>query len=199
MNTKLANVAEFHEIYNQPVREFPNFNIPQKEYELRIDLMYEECMELLQASQDKNIIEVADALCDMLYVVYGTILFHGLYLYWNDIYKAMKVTVLMDETNRQVFSRYLNIYKHAVTSSPQGKNGVIIYALVGMRYRIHTLVENHLNKNVFELLFNEVHSSNMSKLDEDSKPIIREDGKVLKGKNYFKPALGKILIDSGLL
>jgi predicted HAD superfamily Cof-like phosphohydrolase len=37
--------------------------------------------------------------------------------------------------------------------------------------------------------FNEVHRSNMSKLGLDGKPIYREDGKVLKGQNYFDPDL----------
>lgn len=41
--------------------------------------------------------------------------------------------------------------------------------------------------------FAEVHASNMSKLDENGKPIFREDGKVLKGPNYFKPNLEKIV------
>ena len=40
--------------------------------------------------------------------------------------------------------------------------------------------------------FNEVQQSNMSKLGEDGKPIYNEDGKVLKGPNYFKPDLGKV-------
>ena len=40
--------------------------------------------------------------------------------------------------------------------------------------------------------FQEVHRSNMSKLGEDGKPIYREDGKVLKGPNYFPPDLEKI-------
>ena len=40
--------------------------------------------------------------------------------------------------------------------------------------------------------FSEVHRSNMSKLGEDGKPIYREDGKVLKGPNYFKPDLAAI-------
>ena len=44
-----------------------------------------------------------------------------------------------------------------------------------------------------ELMFDEVHRSNMSKLDADGKPIYREDGKVLKGENYFKPNLQAIL------
>lgn len=41
--------------------------------------------------------------------------------------------------------------------------------------------------------FAEVHASNMSKLDTNGKPIFREDGKVLKGPNYFKPDLGKFI------
>lgn len=40
----------------------------------------------------------------------------------------------------------------------------------------------------------EIHASNMSKLGEDGRPIYREDGKVLKGPNYFKPDLAKLLI-----
>ena len=45
----------------------------------------------------------------------------------------------------------------------------------------------------FEACFDEVHNSNMSKLGEDGKPIYREDGKVLKGPNYFQADLSKIL------
>ncbi len=41
--------------------------------------------------------------------------------------------------------------------------------------------------------FNEVHESNMSKLDENGKAIKRADGKVMKGENYFKPELSKII------
>jgi predicted HAD superfamily Cof-like phosphohydrolase len=44
-----------------------------------------------------------------------------------------------------------------------------------------------------EALFDEVHGSNMSKLNENGRPIYREDGKVLKGKNYYKPDLKKVL------
>jgi predicted HAD superfamily Cof-like phosphohydrolase len=42
-------------------------------------------------------------------------------------------------------------------------------------------------------LFDEVHSSNMSKLGEDGKPLYREDGKVMKGPNYKKPNLRDII------
>tara|TARA_B100000700_G_scaffold303040_1_gene374097 strand:+ start:524 stop:895 length:372 start_codon:yes stop_codon:yes gene_type:complete len=41
--------------------------------------------------------------------------------------------------------------------------------------------------------FDEVQQSNMSKLGEDGKPIFNEDGKVMKGPNYFKPNLSKFI------
>ena len=41
--------------------------------------------------------------------------------------------------------------------------------------------------------FDEVQRSNMSKLNEDGKPIYNEDGKVMKGPNYFKPNLSKFI------
>lgn len=44
-----------------------------------------------------------------------------------------------------------------------------------------------------EAMFDEVHASNMSKLDIDGNPIYREDGKVLKSDLYFKPNLKAIL------
>jgi predicted HAD superfamily Cof-like phosphohydrolase len=42
-------------------------------------------------------------------------------------------------------------------------------------------------------IFNEIHRSNMSKLDDDGKPIYRKDGKIIKGKNYSKPNFKNIL------
>ena len=47
--------------------------------------------------------------------------------------------------------------------------------------------------SIIEDVFDEVHSSNMSKLDENGNPIYREDGKILKGPNYRKPDIGKIV------
>ena len=49
------------------------------------------------------------------------------------------------------------------------------------------------NELKIEEVFNEIQKSNMSKLGADGKPIFREDGKVLKGPNYFKPDINSIL------
>lgn len=60
-----------------------------------------------------------------------------------------------------------------------------LYILLG------TILKHGLQDKIVDI-FNEIHDSNMSKL-EDGKPLHREDGKILKGKNYFKPNLKKIL------
>ena len=50
----------------------------------------------------------------------------------------------------------------------------------------------NFNANFIEV-FNEIHRSNMSKLDSNGKPIYREDGKILKGENYFLPDIKSVL------
>jgi predicted HAD superfamily Cof-like phosphohydrolase len=126
MKEQLSNVKKFHKTYDLTIREEPTINFPLKESILRFHLMEEENKEYIEAVKNKNLVEVADALGDMLYILCGTILDHGL------------------------------------------------------QYKI-------------EAIFNEIHRSNMSKLDANGKPIYREDGKVLKGPNYFKPEIEKIL------
>jgi len=42
-------------------------------------------------------------------------------------------------------------------------------------------------QDIISEVFDEIQRSNMSKLGEDNKPIFRDDGKVMKGPNYFKP------------
>lgn len=126
MKKQLEHVAHFHEVYAIGNEEEPIANIPQETYELRHRLMKEENEEYLQACKEGNLTEIADALGDMMYILAGTILKHGL---------------------------------------------------------------QHKIEEVFE----EIQRSNMSKLGEDGKPILREDGKILKGPNYFKPNIDKIL------
>ena len=88
--------------------------------------MKEENEEYLDACRQGDLVEVADALGDQLYILCGTILKHG------------------------------------------------------MQHKI-------------EEVFDEIQRSNMSKLDANGKPIFREDGKILKGENYFKPNIKEIL------
>lgn len=126
MKNKLAAVHAFHTAFGLGIKNSPTANLDMKKNLLRYELMREENEEYLEAANNNDLVEVADALGDMLYILCGTILEHG------------------------------------------------------MQHKI-------------EEVFNEIQRSNMSKLGADGKPIYREDGKVLKGPNYFKPNIKEIL------
>lgn len=91
----LNQVAEFHTTFKHPIVEKPA--IPSKERcNLRISLLAEELKELQQAVDDNNLIEVADALCDLQYVLAGAILEFGL---------GEKFKELFDEVHRSNMSK----------------------------------------------------------------------------------------------
>jgi len=126
MKDKISAVELFHNSFGLGVSKNLKADLGTAKNLLRFNLMDEENKEYLEAANANDMVEVADALGDMLYILCGTILEHG------------------------------------------------------MQYKI-------------EEVFNEIQRSNMSKLGADGKPIYRDDGKVLKGPNYFKPDIGEIL------
>lgn len=126
MKKQLDAVKEFHSAFGLGISEQPKADLGETVNMLRFNLMKEENEEYLEAVQNNDLTEIADALGDMLYILCGTIIEHGL------------------------------------------------------QYKI-------------EEVFDEIQRSNMSKLGEDGKPIYREDGKVMKGPNYFKPNFEEIL------
>ena len=126
MKSKIEAVRLFHTSFGLGVSEILKADLGENKNKLRFNLMDEENKEYFEAVQNNDLVEVADALGDMLYILCGTILEHG------------------------------------------------------MQHKI-------------EQVFEEIQRSNMSKLGADGKPIYREDGKVLKGPNYFKPNIEDIL------
>jgi predicted HAD superfamily Cof-like phosphohydrolase len=118
-------VAEFHYLFDQKDAKKPTTG-NEKQGELRYSLLAEENAEYLEAVRDNNLVDIADALGDQLYIIYGTVLKHGL-------------------------------------------------------------------QDKIEDVFKEIHRSNLSKLGANGKPIYREDGKILKGPDYFKPDIKKVL------
>jgi len=78
MKKQLEAVSLFHKTYDLAVRHKPTIAVPKEQPILRFNLMAEENEEYLEATKNKDIIEVADALGDMLYILCGTILDHGL-------------------------------------------------------------------------------------------------------------------------
>ena len=119
--SNFSKVGVFMKTFGQEVKNKPSFST-DKINKLRIDLIKEELDELNEAMKNKDLLEVADALTDILYVTYGA----------------------------------------------------------GHAFGIN-----------LDKCFDEVQNSNMSKLDSNGKPIYNDNGKVMKGPNYFKPDLSK--------
>ncbi|MBJ59940.1 MAG: hypothetical protein CMP64_05110 [Flavobacteriales bacterium] len=127
MIDKINKVKQFHEVFLIENEEKPKAVIDESIFLLRHRLMHEENQEYLDACKNGDLVEIADALGDMLYIWCGTVLKHGM-------------------------------------------------------------------QDVIGDIFDEIQKSNMSKLDKNNKPIFREDGKVMKGDNYFKPDIKSILL-----
>jgi predicted HAD superfamily Cof-like phosphohydrolase len=66
-------------------------------------------------------------------------------------------------------------------------------ALGDKLYILCGTILKHGMQDIIEKVFNEIHASNMSKVGEDGKAIMREDGKILKGPNYFRPNLKQFI------
>lgn len=119
-----AQVGDFHRAYGLPVRYSPTIDIGAEQAELRLALIQEEVGELVEATKAGDLVGVADALADIVYVAYGTAHVYGIDL---------------------------------------------------------------------DAVIDEVHSSNMTKLGADGRPIWRADGKVLKGPSYRPPNIAAVL------
>lgn len=122
----IQEVEKFHNSFGIENNYNPTSTLSEAECNLRHRLMAEENEEYLEAALNGDMIEIADALGDQLYILCGTILKHGLQ------------------------DKIIDVFK-------------------------------------------EIQRSNMSKLDENGKPIYREDGKVMKSELYFKPNIKSIL------
>ena len=121
--SNFRKVGIFMKTFGQEVKDKPSFST-DKINKLRLNLIKEELSELTEAMNSRDLLEVADALTDILYVTYGA----------------------------------------------------------GHAFGID-----------LDKCFEEVQNSNMSKLDDNGKPIYNEHGKVMKGPNYFKPDLTKFI------
>ena len=130
MKDQLDSVRRFHEVFQAYMEHTPTAKVPAEISQGRIQMFLEELEEYRSAVHNHDIVEIADALTDMLYVLLGTFIAHGL-------------------------------------------------------------------QDIAEELFAEVHRSNMSKLDEQGKPIFRQDGKVLKSDQFSDPDLRSIIAKIG--
>jgi predicted HAD superfamily Cof-like phosphohydrolase len=120
----LRALLAFHRAFDLPRQALPNVEIAEPLAKLRIALLEEEVGEFIDAVSDADLIGIADALADIVCVVYGTAITYGI-----DLDRVMR----------------------------------------------------------------EVHRSNMSKLDANGSPLIRDDGKVIKSDQYFPPDVAEVL------
>ena len=100
----LSQVAEFHKTFDAPILEKPQIPSEQR-CELRVNLLQEELNELKQAIEDKDIVEIVDALCDLQYVLSGAVLEFGL---------GDKFVELFDEVQRSNMSKACNSIQEAL-------------------------------------------------------------------------------------
>lgn len=132
LNECLSSVAEFQKTFGLPMEDRPTARLNEDIIALRHRLMAEENDEYLEAARNGDMVEIADALGDMLYILCGTIISHGMQDVIGDVFRT-------------------------------------------------------------------IQDSNMSKLGEDGRPIYREDGKVMKGPDYFKPDIAGVLDRAGVV
>lgn len=126
----LAQVLDFHEAFDLPREPRPTNHVGDSLAQLRLRLLREEVEEFADAVERRDLVAIADALADVVYVAYGSAITYGIDL---------------------------------------------------------------------DAVVREVHRSNMSKLDAAGRPILREDGKVLKSERYRPPNIGQVVDDQLLL
>ncbi len=96
MNNKLTltetidMVKAFHEAFKIGNEENPIAEIDKKDYQLRYELMKEENEEYLEAAKNGDLVEIADACGDMLYILCGTLLKHGLQHKIEEVFKEIQ-------------------------------------------------------------------------------------------------------------
>lgn len=137
----LNQVAEFHRTFNAPILDTPQ--IPSKERcELRVALLQEELNELKAAIEDQNIVEIADALCDLQYVLSGAVLEFGL---------GEKFAELFNEVQRSNMSKACNNQQEAdETIAFYKEKGQEAYSEVsGDKINVHRTSDNKVLKNKY--------------------------------------------------
>jgi len=141
MSNYLQSVSEFHKTFNAPILESPQ--IPSKERcELRVALLQEELNELKQAIEDNNLVEIADALADIQYVLSGAILEFGL---------KEKFNTLFDEVQRSNMSKACTSQQEALAtlSHYKQKDGTEgRYEEVNGKYIVYRKEDNKVLKSV---------------------------------------------------
>lgn len=90
MKSKIDAVARFHRSFGLGISEQPRADLGEAKNQLRFNLMDEENREYFEAAQKGDLVEVADALGDMLYILCGTILEHGMHPIIEEVFEEIQ-------------------------------------------------------------------------------------------------------------
>ena len=137
----ISKVSEFHRTFNAPILDTPT--IPSEERcQLRISLLQEELNELSEAIKNKDIIEVADALCDIQYVLSGAILEFGMCATFDELF---------DEVQRSNMSKACSSIQEAIEtiSHYKKKDGTeSTYKQLGDKWIVYRISDNKVLKSI---------------------------------------------------
>lgn len=124
MKDQLQKVQLFQETFGQGVLESPTADIGFEKISLRHDLMREENDEYLEAATDGDLVEVADALGDMLYILCGTIIEHGMQYKIEEVFDEIQRSNMskLGEDGKPIYRRDGKILKGPNYFKPQIKN-----------------------------------------------------------------------------
>lgn len=137
----LNQVADFHRTFNAPILDTPQIPSEQR-CELRVSLLQEELNELSQAIKDKDIVEIADALCDIQYVLSGAVLEFGL---------GDKFVDLFNEVQRSNMSKACSSIQAAIETilHYKKKDGTeSMYKQVGDKWVVYRMSDNKVLKSI---------------------------------------------------
>jgi predicted HAD superfamily Cof-like phosphohydrolase len=104
MQEQLKKVATFHRVFKQKDGTEPQL-LPENDFLLRHTLMAEENEEYLEACKQNDMVEIADALGDQLYILCGTILKHGMQNIIEDVFNEIQESNMskLDENGQPLF------------------------------------------------------------------------------------------------
>jgi predicted HAD superfamily Cof-like phosphohydrolase len=116
-------VAEFHDSFGIPNKYTPFAKVDEKDLNLRYSLMKEENEEYLQAAKEGDLTEIADALGDMLYILCGTILTHGLQHKMAEVFQEIQRSNMskLDKNGKPIFREDGKVLKSDLYFKPNIK------------------------------------------------------------------------------
>ena len=179
-------VHEFHRVYRVPIGAQPAIDVDQ--LDLRDRLLCEELEELVAAEALGDVIETVDALADILYILTGTAIVHGLPLPATDA--ADLACRGACKVGTDAIADLVDLVDLACRS---GDTGAATERIAELDAVVRTRCARE--RIPIDAVLAEVHASNLSKLDADGQPLYRHDGKVAKGPRFWAPNIAAVLAD----